>query len=129
MVLAEIGLDRLNCSRSYAYFSSYIMQASFFVTHAQTVHKLNIFICSSLFRALRPFKFLYPLPPLPESKSPFLHHAARRTHPQGFNKVVMNFLQQHALIEVLNGCSNFSFLHYLNTPFSCLQWIPAEISK
>ena len=62
----------------------------------------------------------------------------RKDHdiPKGLNEVVMIFLQGHALLtEVLYGCSNFKFVHFLSLTHpspslsQCLQRIPTEINS
>ena len=111
--------------------SNYITQGSSPVTHYETVHKLNSFVCSSLFRVPRQFIIFYTLPSSPKFSSPFLHHSEEGDSSPKVLMVIMNFLQGHAVItEVLYGCSNFNFVHFLSlTHPSRLLRIPTEINS
>ena len=83
------------------------------------LHKLNVFVCSSLCRVFRPFIILQALPPSPKFCSPFLHHAVkRRLIPKGFNEVIMNLLPRKALLtEVLYNWCNFNFVYFLSLTY------------
>ena len=65
--------DCLNCPKTYAHSAGYISQVSPPITHGQTVHNLNDFICSILFGAPRPLLIFNALPLPPKFSSPFLH--------------------------------------------------------
>ena len=114
-----MGHDRLNCPKTYACLSSYIMQASSPVTHDQTVHKLSVFVCCFPFRAPRPFIILHALPPSSKLSNPFYTAVRRRLISKGFNEVVMNFLRGHAFLQKYFMTILTSTVHFLSltSPF------------
>ena len=68
------------------------------VSHDQTVHKLNVSVCSSLLSAPRPFITIQALLPILKFSNPFLRRAVRRRFiPKGCNEVVMNFFRDSTL--------------------------------
>ena len=108
-----------------------VISCRLLLSHMIRLHKLNIFVCISLFRVPRPFIILYALPPSPNISSPFLHLVARKLVHKAFNEVAMNFLWRYALLtEILYECYNFSFVHFISlTPPSRLQRISIEINS